>query len=61
MESLAQYRSLFPVTDTKAYLNHASTGPLPTPAAVAMEEVIRMRQDCDPNASEWRDGRVEVV
>jgi cysteine desulfurase/selenocysteine lyase len=61
MDSLAQYRSLFPVTKAKVYLNHASTGPLPNPAAEAMGQLIRMRQDCDPKASEWRDRRVEEV
>jgi len=61
MDSLAQYRPLFPVTEKKVYLNHASTGPLPNPAAEAILHLIRMRQDCSPMGSQWQDRRAEEV
>lgn len=35
---VARYRSLFPVTESNVYLNHASTGPLPQPALDGISE-----------------------
>ncbi len=38
---LLSFRKFFPITRTKTYLNHASTGPLPLTAARAIEQVVQ--------------------
>jgi selenocysteine lyase/cysteine desulfurase len=38
--NIEEIRKLFPVTETKVYLNHASTGPITTRARKAIEELL---------------------
>ena len=55
--AVLQLRRLFPATGSYAYLNHASTGLLPAPAAEAMTALIAQRewrQDPDFDALEKR-------
>ena len=41
---IAAVRRIFPITDDFIYLNHAGTGPLPTPARHAIEECLGVYQ-----------------
>lgn len=50
--SLTEYRSLFPVTEEYAYLNHASVAPYSVPVARAMEDFITSR-----HRRGWLDGQ----
>ncbi|MDH7487720.1 MAG: aminotransferase class V-fold PLP-dependent enzyme [Anaerolineae bacterium] len=61
MDDLQDYRRLFPVTERYAYLNHASTGPLPTPAVEAMTRHLAQcagREESD--YEQWEQRVAEV-
>lgn len=61
MSDLASFRHLFPVTERYAYLNHASTGPLPSSTAEAMRALIAQRERWEDADLESWDGRVEAT
>ncbi|MCX7995289.1 MAG: aminotransferase class V-fold PLP-dependent enzyme [candidate division WOR-3 bacterium] len=44
IDKLCEFRSLFPITNDKIYLNHASTGPMSQRAKDAIIECIRVYQ-----------------
>jgi len=60
-DSLEELRSLFPVTERYAYLNHASTGPFPTPVVEAMTSMMAQRQWREDADLGWLDDRVAEV
>ena len=47
--TLADLRALFPITQRWAYLDHASIGPIPTPALAAVQDHLRTRHLDEPN------------
>lgn len=61
MDTLKDFRHLFPVTQRYVYLNHASTGPLPTPAVEAMTSFIAQREGREEAGLESWDERVAEV
>lgn len=50
---LEQYRKLFPVTKDYIYLNHAATGPLPTPAVRAITQLVQ--RYAQEGSIEWNE------
>ncbi|MBC8447607.1 MAG: aminotransferase class V-fold PLP-dependent enzyme [Chloroflexi bacterium] len=61
MNDLQDYRRLFPVTERYAYLNHASTGPLPTPAVEAMTSHLAQRAGREESDhGQWENRVAEV-
>lgn len=61
MDDLQDYRRLFPVTERYIYLNHASTGPLPTPAVEAMTLHLAQRAGREESDYEQWEQRVAEV
>ena len=56
-EDLTTYRRLFPITKRYAFLDHASTAPIPTPVQDAMQRLIRARTV----GQEWEDESDSVI
>jgi selenocysteine lyase/cysteine desulfurase len=59
--SLTKYRSLFPITEEYAYLNHASIAPYSVPVTRAMDDFIARRHGRGwLDAPKWKDRLEEV-
>jgi selenocysteine lyase/cysteine desulfurase len=49
-------REMFPITQNKAFLNHASQSPLPKPVAEAMRKYVYESSNFSEISREWDDG-----
>jgi len=56
MENIEKIREQFPITENKAFLNHAAQSPLPRPVADVMRKCIDEQSNLGTTSVEWNDG-----